>query len=544
MRELEPILELLWLWAAAPLAAIAAAILTVRLGFPQLMRLGDAVRGARTVDDDAEGTMHPGASAALAAVATYGTAGAIGAATAVSLGGAGAVAWVWLFALVFMPLRMGEAALARTAPPGKAGEATGTLAGRLLDDPIAGLRAAGWALIVLIPLAGFAFFGGTHGEAIVDTAQQLAPDSAMPIAIGVAAVGFLLAVLPLKRVGAIAGWTAVVAFLALFTAGIVALLSDPGKGFGSLGRALIEAIQEAPPAAGFSGALVGEIAMGALMHALPPLAGASGVASAWHAQARAKTTRQQASTALLGPLVYGVLTTVVGLSLVATNAFARPVEGSRPIRDLTFYTVDFDTVSQRQETDRLMDGIFRPTDGDTGVVEVHAGTERGMVLAPRFTDMGEPANIALRIVEGRATEVQRPGPMDGLEAQPESALDDIAITGRMLPRGASLVAAATQRGGGDVMRRVALAALLLLAALGLMAWGGAIALVLRTRLPANVARFAAVLPAAGLGVSAAGLIPGLSDIGLLIAALLTIITSVVLIVRARDVQKLLEKKKS
>src|SRR5690606_26082413 len=152
---------------------------------------------------------------ALASVASYGAAGAVGAATAVSLGGAGAVAWVWLFTILLAPLRMGEALLARTAPPGKAGKPTGSLAGRLLAEK-GFLSGLGWALLGLVPLAGFAFYGGTHGEAVVDAADELLPGSALALGLTVAGAALVLALLPLDRAGSILGWIAAVALIVFF----------------------------------------------------------------------------------------------------------------------------------------------------------------------------------------------------------------------------------------------------------------------------------------------------------------------------------------
>ncbi len=537
--RLDPVLEVIWLWATGPLTLVASILLTVRLGLPQITKLGAAFRAVREVDAGAGGSIHPGAATLLSAVASYGAAGAVGAATAVSLGGAGAIAWVWLFTFLMMPLRMGEAALARTAPPGRAGEPTGSLAGRLLDDPVGGLRFAGAALLVLVPLAGFAFYGGTHGAALTGAAEHLAAGSAAPIVLIVAGLGVVLALLPPKRVGALAGWIAVVAVLALFAAGLVAFLSEPARGFSGFGRAIFDAVQDAPIAGAFTGALAGEIAVAAMLHALPPLVGAGGVSGVWHAQAQAATTRQQAAAAMLGPLLYGVMTTVVGLSLVATNAFATPVEGSRTLRETTFYRYDFETVSQRDEESRMFDGVLRVTEGETGVVEVHAGTARGMIRAPRFEDGGEAADVAIRVVHGRALEVQRPGRLGALERQPETALDEVTIHGRMLPRGADLIAAATHEGGGDLWTRVALAALLLLAALGLMAWGGAVARTLGARLPASSARWTAAIPGLGLGLASLGVVRGFAQIGSAVAGLLGLVVALTLIVRAKDIAALL-----
>ena len=533
-QPLYPILETVWIWIAAPLTVVAAIVLTVRLKLPQILGLPAAFRALRQHDEGAEGTVPPATSVVMATVATYGAAAAVGAATAVSLGGAGAIAWVWLFSFLLMPLRMGEALLARTAPPGRAGEVSGTLAGRLLDDELGGLRALGYSLLVLVPLAGFAFYGGTHGEAVIDAAEELLPGSALPLGVGVAVVGGLLALAPLKKAGSAIGWVAAVSLIALFGAALIALFSNPGRGFSGIGRALLDVWYDAPSVGSFSGALAGEIALAGMLHLLPPLVGVAGVDGAWQAQAQAPTTKGQASAALLGPLFYGILTTVIGLSLVATNAFSQPVEDTRALGELTFYNVDFDTVSQRREEDRLFRGFIRVENGTTGVIETHIGAERGMVRSPVFEDAGRPGNFALHVTGGRIDSLQKPGALGALELRPFSEIDRITVRGEMLPAGGRLLAASMTRGGGTITSRVALAALLLLAALGAAAWGLGVQKTLAARIPRKIARAAAILPALGLGVAASGVVPGLGMFGAIVAGVLAAVSAIALIVRAKD----------
>src|SRR5690606_26228849 len=259
---------------------------------------------------------------------------------------------------------------------------------------------------------------------------------------------------------------------------------------------------------------------------------------ALHAEARAATKRQ-AAVALLAPLFFGLLTTLLGLSFVATGTFARVAEDERPVAELTAYRVGFDTVSQRREQDRLFTGILRVVGGSTGVVETELGTERGMVRAPTFEDGGEPGDFMLRYREGRVVEVQRRGALGALERQPLESLAQIRVKGRMLPRGGLLLARSmTRGGGGELIARAGLAALLVLAAIGAAAWGVAVARTLRARVPEKIARFAAALPALGLALAALGVVPGFGLLGAAIAALLTIASSIALLARARQAAQL------
>lgn len=537
LNALSQDLELLWIWVVAPLLLMAAIVLTVRLRAPQLLQVGQALRALRAHDPGAPGTVPPATAVVLSAVASYGAAGAVGAATAVSLGGAGAVAWVWLFAILLAPLRVAEAVLARTAPPGRAGVRTGSLAGRLLAEPGA-LRVMGWALLVLVPLVAVSFFGGAHGRAVSDAADRLLPGSALPLGLGVAGAGALLALVPMRRAGSVLGWIGAVALVTLLGAALVAFFHDPSRAFGGFARAFMDALYGAPSTAAFAGATVGEIAFAAMLHVLPPLAATGGVDGALHAEAQAMTTKRHASAALLGPLFYCVVTTVLGLAFVATGAFSRPVDDERSLMELRSYRVGFDTISQRDESDRRFTGILRITDGTTGAVDNEQATERGMVRSARFYDRGEPADVMLRYRDGVVHELQRRGPIGALERQPLEAAHDIRVRGQMLPRGGLLLAEAMGRAGGPLLARLALAALLVLAALGAAAWGLGVARTLGAKLPAHLARWAALLPALGLALAALGVVPWLGLLGGALAALLTLLSAVALIARATQAGQL------
>ncbi|MCA9606534.1 MAG: hypothetical protein KC619_13105 [Myxococcales bacterium] len=543
-EEMTELLAALWTWVAAPAAALAALVLTVRLKLPQLLQLPAAFRALREEDDGAPGIVAPAAAVAMSSVLSYGAAAAVGAATAVALGGPGAMAWAWIFSFLLAPVRMGEAVLARTAPPGQAGGATGSLAGRLLADASPVARGLGWSVLILVPLAGFAFYGGVHGAAVVDAAAQLLPGSALVLGVAVAGVGLVLALLPTKRFGALLGWIAAVSLIALFGAALVTLFSDLGRGLGGFSRAFNDAIYDMPSTGAFSGAAAGEIAFAAVLYLLPPLASTAGADGAWHAAAQAKTTKGQAAAALLGALTYGVLTTVLGLSLVATNAFTRPVETTRPVGEVTFYDAPFDTVSQREERSRRFDGIIRVIDGDTGVVTTHPGVERSMILTPTFEENGEPGNVMLRIQRGRVIEIQRPGTLGALETAEPAAMRTVLVRGRMTPRGGLLLAESVSRGGGAITSRVALAALLLLAALGAAGWGFGVRKTLAARIPDAQARFAAAIPSLGLGLAATGVWRGFDAFGLVVAAVLTVAVSLVLLLKSGEIATLLAGRKT
>ena len=88
--------------------------LTVRLGFWQFQSLGYGLKLAftRSQDQDSEGDISHFQALMTALAATIGTGNIVGVATAVILGGPGAVFWMWITAIFGMATKYGEAVLA------------------------------------------------------------------------------------------------------------------------------------------------------------------------------------------------------------------------------------------------------------------------------------------------------------------------------------------------------------------------------------------------------------------------------------------------
>src|SRR5687767_959270 len=90
-------------WVLLPVLALAALALTFVLRVPQA-RIGDAIRAIFAAPEkNAPGSMSPRTAMALSMAATIGAGAVVSMATAISLGGAGALAWLWLFGLLLAP---------------------------------------------------------------------------------------------------------------------------------------------------------------------------------------------------------------------------------------------------------------------------------------------------------------------------------------------------------------------------------------------------------------------------------------------------------
>ncbi len=543
MPSWSPSIEQAWLWGAVPFLALVAAVLLLLLRFPTFTRLADAVRTVRApaAPGAKPDRAAPAAPVFLAAAASLGAGAAVAGATAVSLGGAGSLAWLWLFGILLAPLRVADVLLARTSPPGRAsGEPAGSLVGRLEADPSAVVRGLGGVLLVAMMLAATLGVLAVHGQAVREISDAALPGSSLGLGVGVAVVAGALALFGRDKPWL--GWLAGVAVVALLLVGFVACLADPSRAGASLVRAIEDAMRGASPSGAFSGALAAEVALAAFSYVLPPLVLTLGTDGALHADARG-ATKSVASTALLSTLAHVVVATIVGVSLLATGAFARRVEGERRLDETSFVDAPFDTASQRLETERAWTGYLRVLEGRPQADPLDGATDRGMISETRFVGAdGEPGNFALRVRRGRAVLLLVPDDAGALQRADGSVLHDTRVTGRMLPRGGGLIAASMERIGGDVTVRLALAILLVLAAVGAAAIGIALARSIERRVGKGPARGTALAPALAIAAACAlGSASGAAAfpmLGLAAVTLLAVVFGVVVLAKSVEVSRL------
>lgn len=128
---------LLWGWPMIILLLGTHLFLTIRLRFPQRQLL-TAIRLSVKRDKHSTGDVSQFGALATALAATIGTGNIVGVATAVALGGLGAVLWCWLTGVFGIATKYGEALLAikyRVKTPG----------GKMLGGPMYALeRGLGW----------------------------------------------------------------------------------------------------------------------------------------------------------------------------------------------------------------------------------------------------------------------------------------------------------------------------------------------------------------------------------------------------------------
>ncbi|MEN1970209.1 sodium:alanine symporter family protein [Lentibacillus sp. N15] len=143
--------------------------LTIRLGFLQIRSLPYALKLAfsKNHDKSSEGDISHFQALMTASAATIGTGNIVGVATAVVLGGPGAILWMWLAGLFGMATKYGEAILAVKF---RVKDSEGNMAGGPMYYLEKGLKQK-WLGVLFAIFGAFAAFGignGTQAKAVAD----------------------------------------------------------------------------------------------------------------------------------------------------------------------------------------------------------------------------------------------------------------------------------------------------------------------------------------------------------------------------------------
>lgn len=151
---IEQISSVVWGWPMIILLLGTHLFLTVRLRFPQL-KIGTAIRLSFTKDNDASGDVSQFGALATALAATIGTGNIVGVATAVALGGPGAVLWCWITGVFGIATKYSEGLLAIKYR-------VKTKDGRMLGGPMFALERglhAKWLAVIFAVFTAIAAFG-------------------------------------------------------------------------------------------------------------------------------------------------------------------------------------------------------------------------------------------------------------------------------------------------------------------------------------------------------------------------------------------------
>lgn len=266
--------------------------LTIRLGFFQFTHLRHAWRRTfgvlfRRDKDHDQGAISPFQAVASAMAGTIGVGNIAGVATAIALGGPGAIFWMWMVALVGMATKLAEATLGvkyRQIDP------DGRISGGVFYYIEKGLGIH-WKWLALL----YAFFAGLAAFGIGNMVQSNTVAHALSTGFAVPswATGIVLVVLVgavtlggIQRIATTA--EKVVPFMALiYLAGSLAVLALHFNAIPAAFGVIFEhAFSPAPAAGGFAGAAVAEAIRYGVARGIFSNEAGLGSASIVHAQAR------------------------------------------------------------------------------------------------------------------------------------------------------------------------------------------------------------------------------------------------------------------
>jgi len=251
-----------FVWGPAMLVLILGTGLYLQLrlfGMP-IRRIGSGLRmvwRGRDVDPSLPGEVSPFSALMTCLAATIGVGNIAGVATAIALGGPGAVFWMWMTALVGMATKYAEVVLAVHYREQDSH-------GRWVGGPMYAIRnglGRRWAWLGTV----FAVFGGLAGFGIGNMVQANSIAAAMNSSFGIsnATTGIVLLVLTaavilggIKRIAAVSDWLVPFMAIGYIVAALIVLVVHAADVPGAFMEILNNAFTPTAAVGGFAGATV------------------------------------------------------------------------------------------------------------------------------------------------------------------------------------------------------------------------------------------------------------------------------------------------
>ncbi len=302
--------------------------LTIRLRFVQVTGFKHSVQliSGKYDNPDDHGEVSHFQALSTALSATIGTGNIAGVATAISLGGPGALFWMWITAFIGMATKFTECTLSLKF---REIDETGEVAGGPMYTLLNGLKmkrtAMAFALFALI--ASFGIGNMVQANSVVDGLVYLNPDAkeyAWVIGLVMAVLVGLVILGGVRRIARVA--STIVPFMALMyiVAAMIVLLNNISEIPAAFSTILTYALN--PWAVG--GAAVGEAIRWGVARGLFSNEAGLGSAPIAHAAAKTKEPVREGLVAMLGPFVDTlVVCSMTGLVIIVTGSYIdRPDE--------------------------------------------------------------------------------------------------------------------------------------------------------------------------------------------------------------------------
>ncbi len=323
------------------LIGLTGLYLMLGLGFIPIRKIGFAIR--QTISSirssSGEGEVSAFESLMTAMAATIGTGNVAGVASAIGVGGPGAVFWMWLIALVGMATKYGECLLAvhhREVDP----------LGNHVGGPMYVIKnglGKNWAWLAVL----FAVFGTLAGFGIGNGVQAHELAKALDVSLGIpplttgvitAAITFAVIIGGIGRIGRVA--SAIVPFMAIiYVAGALLILIVH---ISEIPNALALIVQDAFSGQAVAGGAIGTMIQKGISRGV--FSNEAGLGTAPIAQAAAKPGDPvlQGSVAMLGTFIDTIIVcTMTALVIVISGAWM-PLEGADTAQGVALTMQAFD----------------------------------------------------------------------------------------------------------------------------------------------------------------------------------------------------------
>lgn len=312
---------------------------TLRLGFLQIIKFGPAMKltfgGLFKKEEKEEGSLSSFQALATAIAAQVGTGNVGGVATAITLGGPGAVFWMWITAFLGMSTIFAEAVLAQIFRERRDGELVGGPAyyiskGMGKKNPgLAKFLAGFFAVSIVIALG---IIGNmVQANSIADAINNSFGTPKIAVGVAIAIVSGLIFIGGVQRIGRFAEMV-VPAMAVLYIAGSIVLLVKFGSHLGeAFGLIFKSAFTPAAAAGGFAGAMVKQaVKMGVQRGLFSNEAGMGSTPHA-HAVAHVKHPAEQGLSAFVGVFIDTIVVcSATALAIIVTKSYQ--VEGLQGVR--------------------------------------------------------------------------------------------------------------------------------------------------------------------------------------------------------------------
>lgn len=319
-----------------PLLLGTGVYLTIRLGGVQFLRLGAALKLGliKRSDDGSEGDISQFQALTTALAATVGTGNIVGVATAIGIGGPGALFWMWMTGLAGMASKYTEAFLAvRYRTVDSAGERNGGpqyYLERGIRGPLGKVLA--WSFTIFTILASFGIGNMTQGNSIALNMEHSFSIPTWITGAVLTVISLLVLVGGIKSIGKVTAGFVPVMIVFYVIAAIYILIVNIGKVPAALALIFTEAFTGGAAVGGFAGSvLIIAIQYGV---ARGIFSNESGMGSAAIAAAAAQTSHpvRQGLVSMTQTFIDTIIVvSMTGLTIITTGAYTMVDEAGKQI---------------------------------------------------------------------------------------------------------------------------------------------------------------------------------------------------------------------